>query len=329
MVTQPKRLSPKLLILIFLGSFICFNVNLIPRPNSDAISSELLPFSIAIHHNIYIDQFQKYYQQKWRDANALYFMAPWGNHQLSAYPITLPLLVTPLYFPVVHLLHLENAPTAKLVMVAYPMGKLCASLIAALSVVVLYVLLVLLFGASPLVFIITLAYALGTTIWSTASQHLMPHGFSCLMILATLMFFQHSKVRRRFLLMAGLCAALAVAERYNNVFFAGVMALFVIHKNYKRPSALCAFFVFPVAIGSALMWYNLHFFHQVLGAYPACKLDANVFAGFAGILVSPSRGLLVYSPFLVAAIGWNRYLSKKQKISGLSAISRNDCCCNS
>ena len=222
-----SRLSPKGMAAIFSIFFLIYNLNLVPRPNSDAIPSELLPFSLIAHHTAYLDDYYQYYREKWQDPKGCYFLVPSGGHYLSAYPIVQSLVIAPAYLPVVALLHLSYAPPAKIVLIAYVMGKIAASAIAAFSAVAMYAALITLFGGGGLTLALTFAYGLGSTIWSQASQHLLQHGFSCLMVLCSLVFYLRAAGRRRFLFLSGLAAALAVAERYNNVFFAGILAAWV------------------------------------------------------------------------------------------------------
>ena len=50
------------------------------------------------------------------------------------------------------------------------------------------------------------------------------------------------------------------------------------------------------------MWYNFHYFNNFSGGYEVSGIGASLLAGLAGTLFSPSRGLFIYSPFLLASI---------------------------
>lgn len=322
-----SHLNLKRIAWLFVITLIVFNLNLVPHPNNDATSAALLPFSIVLNHSIYLDDFAPYYNAKNpNDSMNLYFLAKSKGHYLSSYPITLPIVISPFYYPFVKLCRLDHAPVSKIVMFAYPLSKLFASIIAALSVCAMYIVLLLLFGDSSFVLLLSFAYAFGTTIWSQASQLLFQHGFSCLMTLAAAAFFLGAKDRLHFLFLCGLCVALAVAERYNNVFFAVAIAFLMLTKYYKRPSALLSFFSCPVIIGLLLLWYNFHFFHSIIGNYPNPGLKGNFFSAFAGLLISPSRGLFVYSPFLIASIIGiviffkNRNFHARAFLSGIAVV---------
>jgi hypothetical protein len=185
---------------------------------------------------------------------------------------------------------------------AYAIGKVWAAFFAAVSVVAMYVVLLTIFGRRRLILVLTFAYALGTTVWSQSSQHLLQHGFSCLMLLGAFALLLRSGGRKKFLLMCGLCVALAVAERYNNLFFAVTAAGYVTMRYYRRPAALVSFMFAPIIFGALLLLYNFHYFHNIAGGYGLGAISGNILLGLAGILFSPSRGLFVYSPFLLMAM---------------------------
>ena len=96
--------------------------------------------------------------------------APTG-HLVSLYPVVLPVLVAPLYLPAVAYVHLRGWTDERVDRVARVMEKLTASLLAALSASLLYLLLRR--RAAPGdALLLTVAYALGTTTWVISSQAL-------------------------------------------------------------------------------------------------------------------------------------------------------------
>ena len=65
--------------------------------------------------------------------NAAWFRPGVDGHHYSAYPILLPLLLTPLSVPAGQLLDLPHTPVERMVLLARAIEKLSASVIAALS----------------------------------------------------------------------------------------------------------------------------------------------------------------------------------------------------
>jgi hypothetical protein len=76
-----------------------------------------------------------------------------------------------------------------------------------------------------------------------------------------------------------------------------------------RWKLLASYVGFSAVVGAAVAAYNLTVFGRLSGGYPG-TLHGNVLAGLTGLLFSPSRGLLLYSPVLLfllpAAWLWRR-----------------------
>jgi hypothetical protein len=82
---------------------------------------------------------------------------------------------------------------------------------------------------------------------------------------------------------------------------AAAIVLFTIWSHRRRALWLLAGAAVPLAL---LMCYNLEFIGHIVGGYALGKYPDKKFfqldwTGLPGLLISPSRGLLVFSPFLV------------------------------
>ena len=80
---------------------------------------------------------------------------------------------------------------------------------------------------------------------------------------------------------------------------AGAIVLFIVWSRRRGALWLLAGAVVPLA---ALLYYNLNFIGNLAGGYGLAAHKEFVrlnLSGMAGLLVSPARGLLVFSPFLV------------------------------
>jgi hypothetical protein len=154
--------------------------------------------------------------------------------------------------------------------------------------------------------------AAGSTLWSTASQALWAHGPATFFI-ATALF---ALVRRpdgpglAGSLVAGLALGLAITCRPSTGLFA-LASLGALALNHRwRESATL---LLPVLLlGCGLLAYNvLHFDHALGGGYLAetYRFETPLRVGLAGLLVAPSRGLLIYSPaLLLVPLGLRRLL---------------------
>ena len=290
----PRRIERPALraLLLAAGCFIVYLANLRLMGSWDTIPARMLPISILREGNVDLDEFP------WlrRLAPTPYFLvATPGGHVRSRYPIVVPLLATPLYAPAVWWLHHHQVANddVRVRLAAVVMERIAAAAIAAASVALLFLALCAL-TRPRLAAGIAVVYGLGSGTWATSSQALWQHGPAEL-ALAGLSLSLLSVDTRRTAVAAGLFAAFAVLARPTMIIFALLAVLFMWRERRRHFVAFCAL---PAAGGGALMAYNLIALGRGLGGY------ANAVNGFrwpnlvrpAGLLVSPNRGLLVYTP---------------------------------
>lgn len=311
---RSPRAAPLLLVLACL---VVYNANGRLIASGDTLPARLIPFSILLDGTVTLDRF---YGERVGGAERLarapaaermryYYLTPRHGRLYSTYPITLPLLVTPLYAPVVWAK--GHWSTGEALLAAAVLEKLTASLIAALGVAAMFLLL----GALTdrrLALGLAAAFAFGTTTWTTSSQALWEHGAGVLFILLALAVLAR---RPRWLALAGGFAGLAVAVRPGNLFF--WVALLAVHGwVFRRPRDLAVLALPGVLLGAMVAAYNWVVFADLRGGYGRVD-DAfgGVLArGLAGLLVSPSRGLLVYTPFLLAGFAGLRMVVRDRAL---------------
>ena len=224
------------------------------------------------------------------------------GHAYSIYPIATALLITPLYAPAALVVSAGRWETGRIMVLAAILEKLAASLIAASSVACFYWLARHLAGERRAL-VAALAYAFATETWTVSSQALWQHGTSELAVIASLCFLVRlweRPQRRGAMALAGLSCALAVAFRSTNVLFLGAV-LWALIAARRKLGELAFFLAAPAAVGAALVAYNLRVFGKVAGWYPMA-FDGSLPSGLAGLLLSPGRGLLVYTPILLFSI---------------------------
>jgi hypothetical protein len=161
--------------------------------------------------------------------------------------------------------------------------------------------------------LIACIYALGTCVWSTASQTLWQHGPSLFFLSLGIMFLFRRGETTNATILAGLALGAAVLCRPSNVLVVAVLALGFLASDRRR---LIPFAIGALPMGLFMMAYNAHYLGSPLAvaqalAAPAIaetKLgtsnpwDTSLLEGAAGLLFSPSRGLFVYSPILIFAL---------------------------
>ena len=294
---QPNR--ARRCFLLFLLLSVIYHSNLRPIASGDSLPASLIPFSVLLDGSITLDRFGPYIDEHVWYASAVLYKA--GSHWYSIYPIAGPLLTTPLYLPVVLVPWFRRQPPATLIAVARVAEKFVAATLAAAAAIALLLLLRRLTSVRA-AWALTLLFALGTGNWSTASQALWQHTYGQLAIIGCLYAIQRMSGPGsvgRWYWVAGGFAACAAAIRPTNL--ALMPALLLVLWLQREPlRQYLRVFALPLVAGCLVVTYNYAAFGNVTGGYPA-KLDGRLIEGLLGILLSPGRGLLVYTPVLIFA----------------------------
>jgi hypothetical protein len=159
----------------------------------------------------------------------------------------------------------------------------------------------------PRAFVLGLVFAFATAAWSTASRALWQHGPSMLCLsLALWAILRGSETsRRRWFALAGFALGASFFMRPTNALAITAFSIYVLWKHPRR----LPFFALPgLAVGALMLAYNLRVYHTILAPYynPARLSNEGAFwTALAGNLVSPARGVFVFSPILLLApVGW-------------------------
>jgi len=164
---------------------------------------------------------------------------------------------------------------------------------------------------------LTAAYALGTCVWSVSSQSLWQHGPNELFLAAGTYGLCHASRGHRFVALTAASYAAATWCRPTSALVVLAVAAYFAWIDRK---ALLIYLGTGLPFGLALVVYNLHFFGKPLGfgqtmLHELAQLKTGspeiwqtpLWLGAAGELLSPSRGLFVFSPFLIFAL-WGLWM---------------------
>jgi hypothetical protein len=187
------------------------------------------------------------------------------------------------------------------VMVPEPFEMLIASIIMALAVVVMYR-IARLFLPPLSSLALTFIFAFCTSAWSVASRALWQHGPSMLMLSSALYLLLLARRRPWLVQFASLPLALAYVIRPTNSLSVAVLTLYVLIE-YRRYFLHYLLWALWVAVPFGLL--NLSVYHSLLPNYYSWFREfstGTLFEALAGNLISPSRGLLIYSPVLLFSI---------------------------
>jgi hypothetical protein len=230
------------------------------------------------------------------------YMRAVSGRYLSAYPVGISLVALPFYLPAA-VSGLDPDTTA-----GDELEKVAAATLVALSAVLLYVTTRRVSGGVTAV-VVALVYALASSSLSASSQALWQHTAAQLALAAALYGFVRARAAPGWLALAGAAVAFAVVARPANLLLAAPFTLYAL--GHHRPHA------WRFALGALLpaafqCWYDLAYFGSLFhprlpvgySAWQADAWDSPLLEGLAGVLLSPGRGLFVYSPvFLFSVLG--------------------------
>jgi hypothetical protein len=185
-----------------------------------------------------------------------------------------------------------------------------SSMVAACAVLIF--LIALRKTTRPLALLVAAVYGLGTCAWAVSSQNIWQQTVNQLLLTLGVFFVTGEVDRRRVAAFAGLALGAATACRATGaIVLGGTLAhLVVYHRKSVLPFALGAL---PIPIAIAI--YNAYYFgspfsfaQELVGHAIAQQKTGSpalwqtpLYMGALGLLVSPSRGLVVFSPVLVPA----------------------------
>lgn len=304
----------KIFVCILLATFIIFNLNFSifsPVVEGDTTPARLLPFSLLSGKSLYFDE----YAQNLSDSGLrLYFLQKYQTHYVSSYPLLSGLIATPVYLPAymyLRLIHSDNVHS--FIDWSLPLEKISASLIAALSAALLFILLVKLFNNRAVGIAFSLIFAFALQTFSISSQHLWQHGAANLFLIISLLYVSDKKP------LPGLLAALlSFWARPLFIVYCLILWIYLTVKSHsKRIRGILTGILFTGI--AALVAFNYVYTGSIIGGYNNLLGDF-VLSGFpgniAGLFFSPSHGVLFYMPLLFVA------LSSVRKWKNLEGIFR-------
>ena len=294
-----RALLPSALLVVSFAAYVA------PGPtwmDSDPLPSRYLPFSILREGDFDLDEFSFLYDDAaTRRFGARtgfpYFLQREQGHVLSRFSPLPAVLAVPFYAVPAWSGLDPRAESARF------LEKIAAAAIVAASVAVLFLALVELVAVGWAV-AIALVYAFGTSSFSLSSQALWEHGTAQLFVALTLYLLVKAKADERLVDVSGLTLSLAVITRFANVSLALPIAAYVVRTHYRR---LPGFALMAGSALAALLAYQYVYFGSIFrsgheGFMAPSAWRTPVTEGLRGLLLSPGRGLLVYSPVLAVAI---------------------------
>ncbi len=305
--------------------------------NYDSFATFPTAVSIVNRHTLSLDAYQHV-----QVLTKSYTVARTHGHLLTTYPWAVGLFTVPAVV-VIDLLHLVGGPSADSVAANQSqIGALVqlwtASIVTGMACATLALLAYRRLHGPAKVrrhwsLLCGLAFAFGTSAWSTASRALWQHGPSLLFLAVALVALDHLFPRDTADRppgldpiwapgIAGLALAGAVTMRPTNAVVLVLATALVLWKTTRRSRAAFVGGVLVVLVPWALV--TAHAYGTPLQPY----LDGNrvgfsstFFESLAAQLVSPSRGLLLFSPIVLVAVAGLVIARKRRSLTALEVLS--------
>lgn len=249
------------------------------------------------------------------------------GHWYDSYPIGGTILTTPLILAAVGILHLTRPllihfhPSQPIIAgflradydVGHPLIEMeVASFLLAAAAVVIYFVARRYLPVTKSV-ILALLYALATSAYSTGGRAIWQHTPSMLLLAIIIYMLLRAEERPALAAWTGIPVALSYTVRPTDALF---VAIFTAYVAVRHRRFLLRYLLAAVPIATLFLAYNFSIYHYPLSPYYRTHLDGflpgnwgKMGVGLAGTLVSPSRGLFVFTPVFLFAV-WSMMRGK-------------------
>ena len=278
--------------LVFAGCLGAYHLNGEAQPEVDCVAAPYAAWSL-VRHGTFDLRPHAYLS---RHVGGVIRVLPDGSW-VSIYPPGSTLAALPFVAPVAAAREESLRPSAM-----RRLGKLVAAAYVAAAAVIFHSICRAMVPSAAT--IATLLFAFGTCLWSVASQSLWMHGpatFWVTLAMRLLLVTSDAPTPRRNA-WAGAALGMAVLTRPTTALF--LLATELAFLGSRRAKAAALLGVGAAAPLALLLLHNaVHFGDLLAGGYGGDALSWSTpwWLGTAGLVVAPSRGLLVYSPALILA----------------------------
>jgi hypothetical protein len=256
--------------------------------SGDTAPAELLPIALLEQGTLTFNAFVR------ADEPLPYWFRRSNGRIVSNYPILPGLLNVPTYAGA----RLAGLPLQEQ---RFRLSHLTAAALASFSALFLFLALRRVCRSETEAFGFAMLYAAGTEVWSVAGRGLFQHGPS--LFLLTLALWLLLEDRSPATALAGLALGFAVVNRPTNLLITAPLAFFVLARRRSGLAGFALLAAVPALLHgayAAAYWGSPFSMAQTL--LPSSPFAGSPVAGLAGLLVSPSRGLFIFSPMSLFAI---------------------------
>ena len=314
-------------LLLFAGVYLFSGLSPVAT-SGDSRWSVYIAMGLWNHHSTTLDDYPRAIRDN--DEYALECVGPSGRvtthvpscagHWYDSYPIGASVVPAPLVIAAVGVMEalrplMSHLHTTKPVIAAFLRGdyqtahpiveeEVASALLAAAAVVMYFIALRFLPAARAV--ILALLFALATSAYSVAGRALWQHTPSMLLLAIIIYMLLRSEDRPALAAWAGLPVALAYTVRPTDALFVLIFTAYVAlrHRRY-----LWLYLLAAAPVATAFIAYNESVYHAIFSPYYRTTLNGFdprnwplLGAALAGNLISPGRGLFIYTPIFLLAV---------------------------
>jgi hypothetical protein len=281
---RPSRPPAWQAVLLGLVVFIGLVANGRPIGSGDARATERVAASLLGERDFDLDEYPEVTDPFARTVN---------EHRRSIYPVLSGVAAVPVFAVARAAFVLDETGLALA-------GKWAASLFSALATALFFLWLGARHPTDRAAGCAAL-FAFGTTLWST-SQALWQHPFAVLCLCAALLCLQQAEYDPRWFSWVGLPLGLMVAARHADVVLAAVIVGAV---ALRKPDRVARLVLWTLPAVLFLLFYQWAAFGSPLAhgfSGSASRFSAPWGEGHLGLLLSPAKGLLVFTPVAICGV---------------------------
>jgi hypothetical protein len=293
-------------LLLFLLVFGVYATSPVTQSTDSRYSLHLVK-SIITEHNLNMDEYKQLipsddYRIDWVDGH----IYPW--HPIGTALLTVPIMA---------LCNFVDPRCLGDIEAIYAVAELTiASFFSALVVVLIY--FIARFSLSDVKSVVlALVVAFATSLWSVASRALHQHAPSMMLLCIALLLLLAARRRPWLVQFAGIPLALSYFVRPTNSVSIALLTLYVF-LEYRR--YIPGYLLGAALVTAPFLWVNLRIYGSLQSPYFAPNrvgATQHFLEALAGNLISPSRGLLIYSPVLLLSIAG---VALKARAPGLNKL---------
>lgn len=302
-------------VILFVTTFVVHDLSPVAT-NYDSKWAIAMTVSILREHNTDLDEYQSQFNLPDYEIENI------NNHFYYYFPIGSSLVALPFVWAVQHFAHpfdfYSHVLQSSNDQIVAALEKFIAAFLVALTSVVIY------FIArqySDVVQSLSIAfiYAFCTSAWSTASRSLWQHGPSMLMLSIALYFLVRSEKTPKLAQYASIALAAAYIIRPTNSISIIVFSAWVFFRHRQWFLRYC---LWGILIAIPFVLYNWSIYGRLLSPYyQPSRLATSPFflQALVGNLVSPARGLFVWTPILLF-IFWGIWFGRSRSLTVTAAL---------